>query len=84
MFYGNLAWFCVVWFSVLVVRRLWRVAHPPVHAAVSSPKRKTPRGLKPRSPHDCPVCGRAHPTPLAGKVRRPGGRAVARTQEPAW
>ena len=72
MFYGNLAWFCVVWVSVPVARRLWRVAHPPVRAAVSSPKRKAPRPLKPRTPNDCPVCGRAHSTPLVGNVRKPG------------
>jgi len=72
MFYGNLAWFCVVWVSVRVARRLWRVAHPPVRAAVSSPKRKAPRPLKPRTPNDCPVCGRAHPTPLVGNMCKPG------------
>ncbi len=78
MFYGDLAWFCVVWVSVLVARRLWRAAHPPVRAAVSLPKRKAPRPLKPRTPNDCPVCGRAHSTPLVGNVHKPGAPAACR------
>jgi IS1 family transposase/transposase-like protein len=72
MFYENLVWFCLLWLSVLVARRLWRATHPPTLAAVASPKRKTPRPLKPRTPNDCPVCGRPHPTPIAGNVRQPG------------
>ncbi len=63
MFYENLAGFTVLWVSVLVARRLWRAAHQPVPTSVSSPKRKTPRPLKPRIPNDCPVGGRPHPTP---------------------
>jgi hypothetical protein len=72
MLYENLVWFCLLWFSVLVVRRLWQATHPPVAVAVPSPKRKTPRPLQPRTPHDCPVCGRPHPTPLIGNARKPG------------
>jgi len=49
MFYENLAWFTVLWVSLLVVRRLWRAAHPPVPASVSLPKRLTPR--PPQTPH---------------------------------
>jgi transposase-like protein len=44
----------------------------PVPVPISAPKRRTPRPLKPRTPNDCPVCGRPHPTPLAGNVRKPG------------
>ena len=33
---------------------------------------KEPRPLKPRSPLDCPVCGRPHPKPLWGHVHKPG------------
>jgi transposase-like protein len=72
MFYENLVWFCLLWLSVLVARRLWRATRPPVAVAVSSPQPKTPRPLKPRTPNDCPVCGRPHPTPLVGHVRQPG------------
>jgi hypothetical protein len=43
MLYENLAWFTVLWVSLLIVRRLWRAAHPRVPASVSSPKRKMPR-----------------------------------------
>jgi transposase-like protein len=71
VFCENLTWFIALWMCVLVARRLWRAAHPSVPAAVSSPKRKTPRPLKPRTPKDCPVCGRPHPTPLVGNVRKP-------------
>jgi len=72
MFYENLACFIALWIGVLLVRRLWRATHPRVPVAVSSPKHKTPRPLKPRPPNDCPVRGRPHPTPLAGNVRKPG------------
>jgi IS1 family transposase/transposase-like protein len=72
VFNDNLAWFCVLWISVLVARRLWRATHRPVAVAVPTPKRKTPRPLKPRTPKDCPVCGRPHPTPLLGNVRKAG------------
>jgi IS1 family transposase/transposase-like protein len=72
MFYENLAWFCVVWVSVRVVRRLCRAVHSPVCAAVLLPERQAPRPLKPRTPNDCPVCGRAHPMPLVGNVCKPG------------
>jgi hypothetical protein len=72
MFYDNLVWFGLLWVCVLVARRLWRAAHPAVLASVPSPKRKTPRPLKPRTANDCPVCGRPHPTPIAGNVRKPG------------
>jgi transposase-like protein len=72
MFYENLALFTVLWVIVLVAHRLWRAAHLPIPASVSSPKRKTPRPLKPRTPNDCPVCGRPHPTPLWGNPRKPG------------
>ena len=78
MFYEHLAWFTVLWVSVLVARHLWRAAHQPVPASVSSPKRKTPRPLKPRTPHDCPVCGRPHPTPLWGNPRQAGAPAASR------
>jgi hypothetical protein len=67
MFYENLTWFTVLWVSLLSVRRLWRAAHQPVVASVSSPQRKTLRPLKPRTPNDCPIRGRPHPTPLLGK-----------------
>ena len=43
MFYENLTWFMVLGIGVLVARRLWRAAHPPIPASVSSPPRKTPR-----------------------------------------
>ena len=56
----------------LVARHLGRAAHPLVPASVSSPNRKTPRPLKPRTPNDCPVCGRPHSTPLWGNPRKPG------------
>jgi len=72
MFYENLAWFTVLWVCVLVARRLWRVAHQPVLASASSPKRKAPRPLKPHTPNDCPVCRRPHPTPFGDHVRKPG------------
>jgi hypothetical protein len=72
MVYENLIWFCRLWISVLVARRLWRAIRLPASAVVSSPRRKAPRPLKPRSPHDCSMCGRPHPTPLMGNVRRPG------------
>ena len=72
MFYENLVWFCALWLGVLVFRRLWRMAHQPTLVPRSAPKRKTPRPLKPRTPNDCPVCGRPHPTPLWGNVRKPG------------
>ena len=72
MFCEHLAWFTVLRVSLLIARRLWRAAHQPILASVSSPQRKTPRPLKPRTPHDCPVCGRPHPTPLVGNVRKPG------------
>ena len=55
MFCEHLAWFTVLWVSVLICRRLWRAVHPSVPASVSSPKRKTPRPLKPRTPNDCPA-----------------------------
>jgi IS1 family transposase/transposase-like protein len=72
MFYENLVWFGLLWVCVLVVRRVWRATHPPIPVAVSSPKRKAPRPLKPRTPHDCPVCRRPHPTPVGGHVCKPG------------
>ena len=72
MFYENLTGFMVLWICVLVVRRLWRTAHPVIPASVLSPTRKTPRPLKPRTPDDCPVCGRPHPTSLWGNNRKPG------------
>lgn len=72
MFYENLAWFTVLWVSLLIVRWLWRAAHPRVPASVSSPRRKMPRFLKPRSPTDCSACGRLPPTPLWGNVCKPG------------
>jgi hypothetical protein len=72
MFCENLAWFTELWISLLIVRRLWRAAHPRVPASISSSKRKMPRPLKPRTPTDCPVCGRPHPTPLWGNGRKPG------------
>ena len=72
MFYENLAWFCVLWICVLAARRLWRATHRPVAVAVSTSKRKTPRPLKPRTPQDCPACGRPHPAPLIGNIRKPG------------
>jgi hypothetical protein len=55
MFYEHLAWFTVLWVSLLIVRRLWRATHQRVPASGSSPKRKMPRPLKPRTPTDCPV-----------------------------
>ena len=77
MFYEHLAWFTVLWVSVLVARRLWRAAHQPASASVSSPKRKTPRP-RPHTPNDCPVCGRPHPTPLWGNPRQAGAPAASR------
>jgi len=74
MFYENLPWFIALWICVLVVRQFWHATHQPVPASVSSPKRKAPRPLKPRTPNDCPVCGRPHPTPLWGNVRKPDVR----------
>ncbi len=71
VFYENLAWFMALWICVLVVRHLWRAAHPPALATVSSPKRKALRP-KPRTPNDCPVCGRPHPTPIVGNLRKAG------------
>jgi hypothetical protein len=70
--FENLTWFTMLWVSVLVTRRLWRAAHPPIPISVSAPKRKVPRPLKPRTPNDCPVCGRPHPKPFGGHVRKPG------------
>jgi len=72
MFYENLVWFGLGWVIVLVGRRVWRGTHPPVTTCVPTPPRKTPRPLKPRTPDDCPVCGRPHPTPLWGNPRKPG------------
>lgn len=72
MVYENLVWFCLLWLCVLVARRIWHTTHSPVAVAVATPKRKTPRPLKPRTPNDCPVCGRPHPTPLIGNNRKPG------------
>jgi len=72
MFYEHLAGFTVLWVSLLIVRRLWRAAHPRVPASVSSSKRKMPLPLKPRTPTDCPVCGRPHPTSLWGNRRKAG------------
>jgi hypothetical protein len=72
MFYENLVGFCALWLGVLAFRRLCCAAHQPILASVSSPKRKTPRPLKPRTPQDCPVCGRPHPTPLWGNPRQAG------------
>lgn len=72
MFYENLVWFGLPWLGVLAARRLRHATHPPVTVAVPSPKRKTPRPLRPRTPHDCPICGRPHPTPLVGNIRKPG------------
>jgi hypothetical protein len=80
MLYENLVWFCLLWLCVLIARRLWHTTHPPVAVAVPSPKRKTPRPLKPtsassvepRTLHDCPVCGRPHSTSLIGNTRKPG------------
>jgi len=51
---------------------LWRATHQTAPASASSRQRKAPRPLKPRTPNDCPVCGRAHPMPLAGNVCKPG------------
>ncbi len=50
----------------------WRGTYPPISTCVSAPPRKTLRPLKPRTPHDCPACGRPHPTPIVGNVRKPG------------
>jgi len=88
MFYENLAGFGVLWLCVLAARRLWHATHSPVPAALPSPKRLTPRPLKPtsassdlgelgravepRTPRDCPLCGHPHPTPLGGHVRQAG------------
>ena len=33
---------------------------------------REPHPLKPRSPHDCPVCRRPHPKPLWGHAHKPG------------
>jgi hypothetical protein len=71
VFYEDLAWFLALWLCVLVVRRLGCTASQPIPATVSSPSRKTPRPLKPRTPNDCPVCGRPHPTPFGDHVRKP-------------
>ena len=77
MFYENFAWFTVLWVSLLIVRRLRRAAHPRVPASVSSSKSKTARPLKPRTPTDCPVCGRPHSTPRWGDVcKLPASRDV--------
>jgi len=72
MFYENLAWFVALWIGVAILRCLWRTLRQPVCVSTAAPKPKTPRPLKPRTPHDCPVCGRPHPTPLVGNVRKPG------------
>jgi IS1 family transposase/transposase-like protein len=72
MFYETLAWFAVLWICVVILRRLWRTRRQPVWVSPAAPKRKTPRPLKPRTPDDCPVCGRPHPTPLWGHARKPG------------
>jgi len=72
MFYEQLAWFVTLWLCVLVLRRLGHSLRQPVCVSAAARQRKTPRPLKPRTPHDCPVCGRPHPTPLWGNVRQPG------------
>ena len=72
MLYENLVWFTLLGICVLVMRRLWHAAHSALPSSVPSPKRKTPRLLKPHTPHDCPVCGRPHPTPHVGNARKPG------------
>ena len=71
MFYEHLAWFTVLWVSVLVARRLWRAAHQPVPASVSSPKRKTPRPLKSRTPNDCRCVGGPIPRRCGATRARP-------------
>jgi len=73
MFYDNLVWFGLLWVIVLVGRHLRCAIHALVTAALIAPsQRKTPRPLKPRTPHDCPVCGQPHPTPLWGNPRQAG------------
>jgi len=72
MFVENLAWFCGLWMIVLIGRALGRAARRRVPALAPEPKRKAPRPLKPRTPNDCPVCRRPHPTPLWGNPRQAG------------
>jgi hypothetical protein len=72
MFCDNLVWFGLLWVIVLVGRHLQRAAHQPTLAPGTPSQRKTARPLKPRTPNDCPVCGRSQPTPLWGNLRKAG------------
>ena len=51
---------------------LWRARRMTASTAPQTAAPKAPRVLKPRTPDDCPLCRRAHPTPLLGNVRKPG------------
>jgi hypothetical protein len=73
MYADDFEWFGVLWVTLPVGRRLRRAIRAPVTAAPLAPSQhKTPRPLKPRTPHDCPVCGQPHPTPPWGNSRKPG------------
>jgi hypothetical protein len=57
----------VVTLLIMVLGRQANVAPGP-----KTPQVKIPRPLKPRTPEDCPVCRRPHPSPLCGYVRKEG------------
>lgn len=51
---------------------IWRARRTTSRLAPKALLPKTPRVLKPRTPRDCPLCRQPHPTPLLGKVHKPG------------
>jgi IS1 family transposase/transposase-like protein len=51
---------------------IWRARRTTASIASQTAAPKAPRVLKPRTPDDCPLCRRPHPTPLLGNVRKPG------------
>jgi hypothetical protein len=81
MLYENLPWFIALWICVLVVRQLWHATHQPVPASVSSPKRKSPRPLKPRTPTIAPCAAARIPRPcgamFASRMSARGANAKA-------
>jgi transposase-like protein len=51
---------------------IWRTRRSTSQQAPEVVPSKAPRVLKPRTPEDCPLCRRPHPTPLLGNGRKLG------------
>jgi len=83
MFYEHLAWFTVLWVSLLIVRWLWHAPHQRVPASGSSPKRKMPRPPQAAHPHRLPgVWAPASHAPLGQRVQA-GRSPLERTEKSA-